>query len=429
VTATRVVSATAMPPRSTGAPPTWRGRFDALDVRWPRVLALLAVLPLFGQSFHYVKMLPPLWALSKAFPIVTLPLVLLLLPGERPVASRQMLVSFVWLVLVPSFISLFTFDQTFFVALTSQVKLLAILYFFSFLAFLRLVAPTQRELVAAFVLCAAVTFVLLLAIWALAPQSAYAEHYVAGDSPLLAVDARGNRIRLPMYFGLLGILYAWRRFLAHWKPGWFLVWAAGFGMVFALVRMRTYILGLALTAAITLFGAATPRMRMWLVAAIPFALVALFQVPFMASIFSTDKAFAFDVRYISTMKAIGFLGTDPLRWIFGVGSISPMDPAGMMTYFNHFFFLADITWMGILFEFGLVGALLIAAIPLRGVLIFRDLRGASDDPMIAAWHDYLVYSLLISEMLPMTLAPGEITILLALGVYRLEQVRRERAAR
>lgn len=399
------------------------------DLRWTRVLALATVLPLFGQSFHYVKLLPSLWALSKAFPLLTLPLCLLLLRGARPLAARQMLLSFVWLLLVPSFVSLFTFQQTFFLALSAQVKLLPILYFFSFLALLRWLAPTGREIAAALIGCAVLTFVLLLAVWALAPQSAYSLHYAVGDSPLLASDARGNRIRLPMFFGLIGVLYAWRRFLAHRRPGWFVAWAAGFGLIFALVRMRSYILGLALTAAITAFVAAGSRTRMWLIAAIPFALLALFQVPFMASIFSTDKAFAFDVRWISTVKAIDFLGTDPLRWLFGVGSLSPIDPAGMMTYFNHFFFLADITWMGIIFEFGLVGAVLLAAIPARGIMIFRRLRWLRDDPMTAALQDYLVYSLLISEMLPITLAPGEVTTIIAIGVYRLECVRRAAATR
>ncbi|MGP7796758.1 hypothetical protein [Sphingomonas sp. CLY1604] len=399
-------------------------RLRAIDVRWVQVACLVAVLPLFGQSFHYVKLLPPLWALSKAFPILSLPLCLYLLAGPRPLAARQLLVTFVWLLLVPTFISLVTFQQTFFVALAAQVKLLPILYAFSFLALLRWLRPTIREIAVAFAICALLTFAILLAIWVLAPQSAYAEHYVAGDSPLLAADSRGNRIRLPMFFGLVGILYAWRVFLVRRRPGWLGLWATGFLLVFALVRMRTYVLGMALMAAITAFLAASARMKMVLVALIPFALGALLQVPYMASIFSTDKAFAFDVRWISTVKAIAFLGTDPLRWIFGVGTISPIDPAGLMTYFNHFFFLADITWMGVLFEFGIVGAILILAIPARGMLIFRTVRGWRDDPFVAALGDYLAYAILISEMLPMTLAPGELTTIIAIGVYRLEQLGR-----
>nr|WP_277924512.1 hypothetical protein [Sphingomonas sp. CROZ-RG-20F-R02-07] len=398
------------------------------ELRWMRVLVFTLLLPLFGQSFHYVKTVPALWAMSKAFPIISLPLALFLFTGARPVGARQMLLSFLWLALVPTFIALGTFQQTFFVALTSQVKLLPLLYFFSFLGLLRWLRPTMRELAAGFLVCAVVSFVLLLVIWALAPQSAYAAHYVAGDAPLLGADNRGNRIRLPMFFGIVGLLYAYRRFLAHWRPGWLAAWGAGFGLIFALVRMRSIIFGLMLMATINIFLAASPRMKIILVGLLPFAVAAVFSVPFMASIFSTDKAFAFDVRWISTVKAIAFLGTDPLRWIFGVGSISPVDPAGMMTYFNHFFFLADITWMGILFEFGLVGALLILAIPVRGILIFAVLRRMRDDPFVAALQDYLVYAILISEMFPMTMAPGELALILAVGAHRLADLRLEATA-
>ena len=173
-----------------------RGWMQAADVRWAYVALLVALLPLFGQSFHYVKLLKPAWALSKAFPLLSLPLCLILFAGRRPEGSRQMVVTILWLVLVPTFISLFTFQQTFFIALASQLKLLPLLYIFSLLGLLRWMRPTLREIAAAFLICAVVTFVLLLVIWRLAPQSASAEHYVAGDSPLLSADARGNRIRM-----------------------------------------------------------------------------------------------------------------------------------------------------------------------------------------------------------------------------------------
>jgi hypothetical protein len=47
----------------------WQGvASTAPALRWTRVAPLVALLPLFGQTFHYMKALPPLWALSKAFP-------------------------------------------------------------------------------------------------------------------------------------------------------------------------------------------------------------------------------------------------------------------------------------------------------------------------------------------------------------------------
>lgn len=422
-----MATAAAAVSMAAGPSPARTIRRDAAGVRWRHVLALVLVLPIFGQSFHYVKSIPALWALSKAFPIVSLPLCLALFGGTRPIGARQVLVTFVWLTLVPTFLSLWSFQQTFFVALTSQVKLLPILYFFSFLGLLRWLRPTGKEIAAAFLIAAAVTFALLVIVWRLAPQSAYTLHYNVGDAPLLGADARGNRIRMPMFFGIIGIFTAYRRFLTGYRPQWLIVAIAGFGLIFWLVRMRSIILGVAVIAAINAFLTASTRVRLLLVALIPVAGVVLFSVPLVASIFSTDRSFAFDVRWISTVKAIDFLGTNPLRWIFGVGSISPVDPAGMMTYFNHFFFLADITWMGILFEFGLIGACLVMALPVRGIMIIQQVRRLRDDPFVAALQDYLLYAIVISEMFPMTLAPGELTVIMAIGVYRLDQIRSERS--
>ena len=40
------------------------------------LLALLVALPMFGQSFHYMIDLPPLYVLSKGWPVLTAPLAL-----------------------------------------------------------------------------------------------------------------------------------------------------------------------------------------------------------------------------------------------------------------------------------------------------------------------------------------------------------------
>lgn len=410
--------------RVLAAPAGWRLRLAGGHLGFWPVVALCLILPLFGQTFHYIKVILPLWALSKAWPIITLPLALRLFAGPRPEGSRQVVLTFVWLLLIPSFISQTTFNQNVIAALPAQVKLLPILYFFSFLALLRWADPAPEQLERAVVVLALTSFAILLVIWALAPQSAYVAHYDAGDAPLLASDARGNRIRLPMFYGMVGLLYAFRRFTHTWNLRWLAVWAVGFGLMYGLVRMRTYILGMAVMAGFTLFRQASPKARFGLIALIPFALLALFQTPMMASIFSTDKAYAFDVRYISTMKAIAFLGTDPMRWIFGAGTLSPVDPSAMMTYFNHFFFLADITWVGIIFEFGLVGAILIMALPLRAIWMMQRLRARENTPLNGALQDYLLYAVLVSEMYPLTMAPGEVTMIMAIAVWRLEKVLR-----
>src|SRR5689334_18784469 len=67
---------------------------DEGPVRWKHFVFLLFVLPMFGQLFHYEKIVPPLWALSKMWPVLTLPLCAFLFKdGEAPSGTRQILIS------------------------------------------------------------------------------------------------------------------------------------------------------------------------------------------------------------------------------------------------------------------------------------------------------------------------------------------------
>ncbi len=398
-------------------------------VRWRYVLVLLPMLPLFGESFHYVKGLPPLWALSKIFPLLSLPLALFLFRGERPPVSRQLLLTLLWLILVPSFTAIFSFQQDFFTGLTAQVKLLPLLYFFSFLGLLRWLRPAPREIATGFMICAAVTFVLLLALWVLAPQSWYTSTYTIGDSPVFSIDSRGDRIRMPMYFGIIGLFYCFRRFHGLRTLPWLLLAAGGFALVLFAVRTRSMVLVVAAVAALAAVRRATPTMRLALVVAMPVLLALLFTVPYMRTVVSTDTDSGFGVRWTTFNEAVDFLGTNPLHWLFGVGTISSLDPGGLITYFNHFFFLADITWMGVLFEFGLIGALLILALPVRGLLLFRGLPLRSRSVFLSSLEDYLIYAILVSPLYPLTLAPGEVAVILAIFVYEWDRSRREGSRR
>ena len=92
----------------------------------------------------------------------------------------------------------------------------------------------------------------------------------------------------------------------------------------------------------------------------PIAFVGIFSFGYLATTFSTNASSGFDVRFVTLQTALQFLGNNPLRWIFGVGTISPTSRDSLIAYFHHFFFLDDITWLGIVFEYGIFGALLIA---------------------------------------------------------------------
>ncbi|MEH3106990.1 MAG: hypothetical protein PGN09_06770 [Sphingomonas fennica] len=404
-----------------GATPLHPGEAEAAaalpGMRWRKLLPLGLMLPFFGQMFAYVKDLLPLWAISKAFPLLSLPFILFLVREGRPFAGRQVMLTFAWLVLVPSFIAISTFDQNFFRGLTAQVKLLPILYFFSFLGFLCWLRPSLSEITATFLFWGALVFVAILLLWALAPQDWYGEHYVLGEAPTLSRDGRGNRIRMPMFFGSILAFYCFRRFAADKRPIWLVAVGIMMLLLTGIVRQRTIVVGWAAILAINSIVLAGPWLRIGVAALTPAALWGLFQVPYVASVFDTTEASGFDVRRTSTQLALETLGDDPLRWIFGVGTLSPLDPGALMTWFNHFFFLADITWLGIVFEFGIVGAILLLVLPLRALVLAWDVRRRFDTPFLAAVQDILLYLILVSPLNPITLAPGEVTMLLAFLVY------------
>ena len=409
-------------PRSRWALPTsW---LRALPRARSRMFVLILLLPMFGQSFHYMKIVPPLWALSKAWPVLTLPLAFGLLALPRPDGSRQMLISFTWILLVPSFIAIVTFQQNFFLGLLAQTKMLPLLYFFTFYVLLAKLNPTPQELQTAILAIGVATFALLVAFAVLLPESAYMTPYKPGDSPLFSHDNRGNRIRMPMFFGMICLFYAYRRFLARPGLGWAAAVAGGFYVLLQIVRMRSFVLGAAAMLVLNALRLGGTRTRLSTLALAPVGLMAIFMGSYMATAFSTDASTGIDTRWISSHKALEFLGVDPWHWAFGVGTISPIDPAGLMTWFSHFFFLADITWLGVVFEYGLVGAALILGIAARALLLLARARALEGGGLfLGALSDYLLYAVIISPLNPLTLAPGELTMIAAIAAWRIAHVR------
>lgn len=378
---------------------------------------LLALLPLFGQTFHYISALVPLWALSKAFPVLSLPAALRLGGEPRFPLTRQILVSFAWLTLLPSFAAVFYFHESFFTSITAQVKLLPILYFFSFLAFLLALRPTLGELERSFIIAGVVVICALIVLWAVVPSSWYRESYVIGQSPLFSSDNRGHRIRMSMYFPVILLFFCYRRAFFERHAGYLLGAVVAFVVALLIVKTRAMIIGILGVLAINTIVWARPLARVGLLVGAPFALTSIFSAGYLATTFSTSPDTGFDTRRISVTLATRFLGSDPMRWLFGVGTISPTSHDSLIDYFHHFFFLADITWLGIVFEYGLIGALILLLFQLRGLFFYRRLRAKIEDDFLGALFDYLVYILLISFFYPPTLTPGETAVILAIYVY------------
>ena len=387
------------------------------------VLLLLVMLPLFGQSFHYVKDLYPLWALSKAFPVLSLPLIFAMIRRPLLPMSRQTLLTFLWLLLAPSIAGSFYFNQDFFLGLTAEVKILPMLYFFSFSGLLLLLRPTLREMACAFLICGIATILTLVILWAVIPDSWYSGTYVIGTSPLFSADDRGHRIRMPMYFAMILAFYSYRRFLQTWHFKWLLYAALVFLLTIGVVKTRSMVVGLVMVFAINGFLAIPPWGRLVMLVAMPFAGLGLLSISYLGNMLHFDASSGFALRLETMQKAAAFLGYSPARWLFGVGTLSPLNTESLFSYFDHFFFLADITWLGILFEFGIIGATLILLYQIRGLMFGLRIRRAGDAPILGALFDYALYALLISYLYPLTLTPGESAVVFAVFAYVWRQRR------
>jgi hypothetical protein len=282
------------------------------------------------------------------------------------------------------------------VGIAAQVKLLPMLYFFSFLGLLLYLQPSLREVAAAFVVCGMITYAVLVILWVVVPKSWYSGNYALGTSPLFTIDSRGARIRMSMYFGIIVLFYCYRCFLRSRRLVWLLGAAVGFLITFGIVKTRAMIVGIAGVLIIDSFVAARPVMRLGLMVIGPLALVGLFSFDYLGSMFSTSASSGFDVRWITVTKALGFLGLDPIRWTFGVGTISPISSDSLFAYFSHAFFLSDITWLGILFEYGIIGTILLLMYEIRGLLFFNTLRKYVDSDFLGSLFDYILYILILA---------------------------------
>jgi hypothetical protein len=361
--------------------------------------------------------LPPLWALSKAFPVLSLPAVLALRGYPRFPMARQVMSSFVYLLLVPSFAAVIYFHESFFTSITAQVKLLPILYFFSFLGVLLMLRPTLYELERGFVWLGIAVVASLIFMWIVVPDSSYQGTYVIGQAPFFSNDYRGHRIRMSMYFPIILLFFCYRRAFFERSFRYFLGVAIAFAVTLLIVKTRAMVIGITAVLVINTLLWARPLARVGLLLCAPFALASVFSMDYLAKTVSTSADSGFDVRARTADLAASFLGGEPLRWLFGVGTISPTSSDNLFDYFHHFFFLADITWLGIVFEYGVIGALIIFLFQLRGIFFYQRLRAQIDDDFLGSLRDYLLYIVLISMFYPPTLTPGETAVILAVFVY------------
>ena len=381
---------------------------------WAAALLILA-LPMFGGVFAYVVDAPPLYLLAKAWPILTVPLALFAIWRLNPPYQPLLLAACAWLLGVTPFISVTQLGNDVFGALASTAKIWPLTGTLGAAASLWLIRPGSRDLTKGIVVLAAVTFGFLVGAWLFAPDALFQQGIE--DTKVFLSDAeRGRRINAPMMFGILALFLINRSF---WRrPA---IWKAvliGLGLVAMILAYKQRaqiggtIVGLGLGALLGLRRWQGPAMMM--ATAIVVAAAAPL-VLWLGQDAVDSLGGSLSMRQIEAEHALAFLNDEPWRWITGVGSATRVGNVTLGDIVGTpFFFPSDLGWLGVVFEYGVIGAGLMLALHLLAIRMAWE--AAQRGLLIgAAVLDYAIFLLVVSPVVSVVLSPGELATVLALS--------------
>ncbi|MBK4721652.1 hypothetical protein JJL56_22625 [Azospirillum sp. YIM DDC1] len=382
------------------------------------VMILLAVLPLFGQSFHYLVDVPPLYALSKSWPVLTIPLAVYAMAQIELPFKSLCIALLAYLVAITPAVSMVQLGNGLTDAMATTVKVWPFAYCFSLAALLTLLRPTLPQVRGALIALGAGTFVVMLALWLVVPPEAYATDPL--KSKLLMYDfERGYRIFMPMFFGVLFLFYLSRRFCAY-REWWTIpLLLVGLLLMVLIYKQRTVLGGVVLVVG---FAMITSARGWWRILAVGAALLA---TVVLAAIYSVDLAnraeqmlgASLSIRQNSIVLALDFLEVTPWRWLLGVGAVTRFSSVTLADILgSDQFYLADIGWIGVVFEYGVIGAVLIAAFYVAALRTARK-AATGDDPMTQALGDYVLFALATSTIYSVVFTPGEVASVMALALF------------
>ena len=381
-------------------------------------LVLLCLLPMFAQCFQYMTDVPPLYLLSKVWAFLFLPVAVWAFISLSIPHKVLHVVTLFWLLVVTPMIGVLHLGNNLVDAMATTTKVWSFTYVFSAIGMLTLLRSPPETVRGVIVGLGIGTYALMSLLWIAVPVSAYG----GGDleTKLFMIDVeRGYRIYMPMFFGVMLIFYlnrsAWHAFV-WWKP---------VGIVIAFVLLLTIYKQRAAIASVifaVVIGSILSLKRRRIVAfTILGLLVGAGTVAFMAwpqtTELKTDLGASLAVREASVATAWNYITIEPARWIFGVGGTTRVGDVTLGRLFdNPMFFLADIGWLGVLFEYGTVGVILMLLI--YGAGLHDTLRWARpDDSLSQAFADYILYLLASSIVYSAVFTPGELMTVMALSYY------------
>lgn len=392
-----------------------------------RLLFLLATLPMFGQVFHYMIDVGKIYYLSKAFPILVLPLGFYALLRLKTPLAGWYLFCIAYVQCVTPVMSIVWLGNDLGDSLTNSVKVWPLTYYFSLIGLLVMFEYSADEVTNALLLAGWATALVMLLLWQFTPWYYYT--WDPAVSRLFLKDySRGNHIFFPITFMFLVTFYAAYSLMRRPKLWHILFIAVSFYIQFNVFKQRTAAAS-CLVVIIGIFIFRLPKLIRGLVigGGMAASFAGIFYVMSRLDQILYQFGGSLTVRQTSMGLLEKYLGDKPLRWIFGAGGASRLGTVTMEDIVGRKdFWLTDLGWAGVLFEFGVLGSLAMMLL-FFWILWWAARQPAVGEPrhraMIAALAAYIVYLTISSVIYSFVYAPGELATMTALLLYLVNIVR------
>jgi hypothetical protein len=305
------------------------------------------------------------------------------------------------------------FNQPIMMGIIAQVKLTGIFYYFFVFAILKGYKVTLKELETTF-LCLGLIF---LSVYLFVHLTLNPQRYYSPESSIVIHDSKGFRFRLPDVFISIFTFYCFRKFIARNKLIWFILFIICYAYIAFLNDERTYLACVTLVIGTIVFFKWNATGKIVLVCLGLLTLVWLVNGGF--DYLTEDlNTTSLDTRLVTTSACVNFISSSPSHFIFGGGNLNELWLNGFGRIYGDSFFLSDIGWIGICYEFGFVGVLICLSLYITLFVELNTSLRSTKSLLILVLRDYVAMRFVLSVGSPVIpYFIGIFVSILAISVY------------
>jgi len=365
-----------------------------------RTTILLFLLIIFYQVFYYIKDFSIIYYFSKIFaPVIVLFITLffMIAYSKQIKIGRDgvlVLVAGSYLILVSALTAYFNYGQSLHIGVAWQIKVLPLFFFFS----VNLMLQANWVNVGHFYRATTLLSVLALFSYLILYIAINPADYWHDDSYFFVNDSKGFRFRFPDVPVLLGLfIFFWRwQLLGRLLDA--LVWGVFLGYFVFIHEQRFLLLCVIMLTSYRIFKNSGVLLKAIVIGVIPIIVMLVFSLDIFISLLSGNDS-SLLARLLTINNIFNTVSESPLGLMFGYGNLSPEFNGGFEALYGRHFWLSDVGWLGLLYEYGLIGVFLIFYI-LYKIIRYSERLVILREPFLLALRDLGWIILLMSIIAP-----------------------------